>query len=84
MGATVVSLSPGPIDSHMGRFENARSPIEAEQLKTMPLSGEGRILEAADAAEFLTSDRASYATGTDPLVGGGSMTRKPENFVTDS
>lgn len=75
--ARIVSLSPGPINSPMGRFENERSPIKAEQLKYMPLRREGTMLEIADAAEFLTSDRASYVTGTDLLVDGGSMTRRP-------
>ena len=78
--ARIVSLSPGPIDSPMGRFENMHSPLKAEQLKTMPLRREGTMLEIADAAEFLTSDRASYITGTDLLVDGGSMTRKPAGF----
>ena len=78
--ARIVSLSPGPINSPMRRFENERSPIKAEHLKYMPLRREGTMLEVADAAEFLTSDRASFVTGTDLLLDGGLMTRRPPNL----
>jgi NAD(P)-dependent dehydrogenase (short-subunit alcohol dehydrogenase family) len=76
-GGRINSLSPGPIASPMGAFENARSPIKAEMLKKMPLRREGTMLEVADAAEFLTSDRASYITGIDLLIDGGSMASWP-------
>ena len=73
-GARIVSLSPGPIASPMGKLESARSPFKVEQLKRLPLRREGTMLEIADAIEFLTSERATYITGTDLLVDGGSMT----------
>ncbi len=75
--ARIVSLSPGAIDTPMGRFENQRSPMKAELLRKMPLRREGTMLEIADAVEFLVSDRASYITGTDMLVDGGSSAGKP-------
>jgi NAD(P)-dependent dehydrogenase (short-subunit alcohol dehydrogenase family) len=70
-GARIVSLSPGAIASPMGRFENARNPAKRKMLTTLPLGREGTMLEVADAIEFLTSDRASYITGTDLLMDGG-------------
>jgi len=72
-GARIVSVSPGPIASPMGAFENIHTPGKADLLKRMPLRREGTMLEVADAVEFLTSERASFITGTDLLIDGGCM-----------
>jgi NAD(P)-dependent dehydrogenase (short-subunit alcohol dehydrogenase family) len=71
-GARIVSLSPGAIDTPMGAFENANNPAKKEHVQRIPLRREGTMPEIADAVEFLTSERASYITGADLLIDGGS------------
>jgi NAD(P)-dependent dehydrogenase (short-subunit alcohol dehydrogenase family) len=73
-GARIVSLSPGAIDTPMGALENEKNPGKKEHLRKIPLRREGTMPEIADAVEFLTSERASYITGTDLLIDGGSST----------
>jgi NAD(P)-dependent dehydrogenase (short-subunit alcohol dehydrogenase family) len=70
-GARIVSLSPGLISSPMGDREHEANPAKRHMLDLAPLQREGTMIEIADAAEFLVSDRASYITGTDLLVDGG-------------
>ncbi len=71
-GARVVSLSPGIIDTGMGRREYAAQPFMRTMVERTPLGRMGRAEEIAAAAEFLCSDQASFITGTDLLVDGGS------------
>lgn len=70
-GARIVSLSPGLIASPMGALEFQNSPAKHRILPLTPVSREGSMLEIADAAEFLASDRASFISGVDLLVDGG-------------
>lgn len=70
-GARIVTLSPGLIDTPMGRMEYAKNPHKNDLLSRTPLGREGVMTEIADALEFLCSDRASFVTGTDLLVDGG-------------
>ena len=70
-GARIVSISPGMIATPMGALEFERTPMKHELLARTPLQREGTMLEIADVVEFLTSDRASYITGTDLMVDGG-------------
>lgn len=71
-GARITSLSPGTINTPMGRQEASQQ----EQMKTMlditPLRREGEASEIATAADFLLSDAASYISGTDLRVDGGT------------
>lgn len=70
-GARVLSLSPGIIDTPMGRRENGANPVMAEMVAGSPL---GRMIQADEVAaviEFLVSDGASALTGSDVLVDGG-------------
>ncbi len=72
-GARIVSLSPGIIDTPMGRKEFEAQPVMADFVAGSPL---GRMIEADEVAaviEFLASPQASGITGTDVLVDGGAV-----------
>ena len=70
--ARVVSLSPGMIDTAMTRFEYERQPMMKQMLDVTPLGRFGQPEEIASAVRFLCSSAASFITGTDLLVDGGS------------
>lgn len=72
-GARIVSVSPGTIDTPMGRQEASKQEQMQVMLKNTPLLREGNPSEIATAVEFLLSDAASYITGTDLLVDGGTV-----------
>lgn len=70
-GARIVSLSPGLIDTPMGRKEFETQPSKHHMLARSPLARQCTMVEVAEVADFLVSDRASFITGTDLLVDGG-------------
>lgn len=74
-GARIVSMSPGLIATPMGALEFAgpSGDLKRDLLRRTPLTREGALTETADAIEFLASDRASFITGTDLLVDGGTL-----------
>lgn len=72
-GARLNSISPGTIDTAMGRSEKQESAQMAILLEHTPLRREGDADEIAKAVEFLLGDLASYVTGTDLLVDGGTI-----------
>jgi len=71
-GARIVSLSPGIIGTGMGRQEFAQQPFMATIVERTPLGRMGSAGEIAAVVGFLCSDAASFVTGTDLLVDGGS------------
>ncbi|MBP2000908.1 NAD(P)-dependent dehydrogenase (short-subunit alcohol dehydrogenase family) [Paenibacillus shirakamiensis] len=71
-GARIVSLSPGTINTPMGRQEASKQEAMKVLLANTPLGREGEADEIASAVQFLCSSSASYITGTDLLVDGGT------------
>ena len=72
VGARVVSLSPGIIDTPMARRELDRQPFMVTMIENTPLRRMGTDDEIATAVAFLCSSAASFITGTDLLVDGGA------------
>lgn len=70
-GGRVVSVSPGLIDTDMGRQEMANQPAMQGMLDATPLGRFGNADELAAVVEFLVSDQASFVSGVDLLVDGG-------------
>jgi NAD(P)-dependent dehydrogenase (short-subunit alcohol dehydrogenase family) len=78
-GARILSVSPGINDTPMNRLDESRHPIMADIIADSPLGRRGRPEEVASVVEFLTSDRASFMTGSDVLVDGGMVATIPED-----
>lgn len=72
-GARVVSVSPGPTLTPMGRAELAANPLAVAAASVTPLGPVGRPADIAAAVDFLTSDLAGYITGCDLRVDGGTV-----------
>jgi NAD(P)-dependent dehydrogenase (short-subunit alcohol dehydrogenase family) len=72
-GARIVSLSPGMIDTSMGRQERAAQKMMEKMLAVTPARRMGDAREIAAVVAFLASPAASYISGTDILVDGGTV-----------
>jgi NAD(P)-dependent dehydrogenase (short-subunit alcohol dehydrogenase family) len=79
-GGRVVSLSPGLIDTAMGRLELVHNPIKTWLAEQTPIGGQrtdadtvlpGMTSDIAEAAAFLCSERAGFISGCDIRVDGG-------------
>jgi NAD(P)-dependent dehydrogenase (short-subunit alcohol dehydrogenase family) len=72
-GARIVSVSPGIIDTPMGRREMQLQPVMKKLVEGSALRRPARPEEVAAVAVFLCSTAASFVTGVDILVDGGSV-----------
>lgn len=72
-GARIVSISPGIIETPMGAQEFANQPYMKTLVEMSPLQRQGSADEVAAVACFLVSPEASFVTGVDLLVDGGSV-----------
>ncbi len=72
-GARIVSISPGLILTPMGRKELAETPGAQTVNDAAPAGRSGTAMDIALAAQFLASSEASFITGTDLRVDGGSV-----------
>jgi NAD(P)-dependent dehydrogenase (short-subunit alcohol dehydrogenase family) len=68
-GARIVSVSPGSIDTQMGRLEEQSG--SGAMIRYAALKRFGRPEEVAELLAFCASERAGYLTGTDILCDGG-------------
>ena len=68
------SVHPGPVETEMG-YEAFPPDTRAQRLAELPLGRFGTPEEIANAILFLASDEASFVTGTELVVDGGSTAR---------
>lgn len=70
-GGRILSVSPGSIDTPMGRLEEQTG--SGAMLEFAALKRFGRPDEIAELLAYCISDRASYLTGVDIICDGGVM-----------
>lgn len=72
-GARIMSISPGLIDTSMGRQEQKAHPQMDVLLAKTPLGRYGTAEEIASVVTFLCSEKASFLSGSDIKVDGGMI-----------
>lgn len=72
-GARIMSISPGLIDTSMGRQEQKAHPQMDVLLSKTPLGRYGTADEIATVVTFLCSSQASFLSGSDIKVDGGMI-----------
>lgn len=79
-GGRVLSVSPGLIDTAMGRLELAENPIKVQLAAMTPVASPrhetdavlpGHVADIAEAVAFLCSEQAGFVSGCDLRVDGG-------------
>ena len=90
-GGRVVSLSPGLIDTGMGRLELEANDIKQWMAAITPVGGErtgpdtvlpGLVDDIAGAVAFLCSERAAFISGCDLRVDGGLIAAMQHQLPT--
>lgn len=82
LGARICSVSPGIIDTPMGRDEHAARDASALLVEHTPLGREGQAEEVAAAVSFLLSDEAGFINGIDLPVDGGVVAAMRTSFAS--
>jgi NAD(P)-dependent dehydrogenase (short-subunit alcohol dehydrogenase family) len=75
-GLRIVSVSPGSVDTEMGRLEEAAGA--GAMVADFAVPRWGKAEEMADLLAFCVSDKAGYLTGTDILNDGGVIASMKE------
>lgn len=70
-GARINTISPGIIETPMGKLEMERQPLMASMIAMTPLQRQGTADDIAAGVEFLCSDAAAFITGIDLRIDGG-------------
>lgn len=67
------SVHPGTMPAMRTAVRSADPVLRAERIARIPMRRAGEVEEVANAVLFLASDEASYITGTELVVDGGSI-----------
>jgi NAD(P)-dependent dehydrogenase (short-subunit alcohol dehydrogenase family) len=73
LGGRICSVTPGIIDTPMGRQEADAHEVMALLVRSSALAREGLPEEVAAGVAFLLSDEARYITGIDLTIDGGTV-----------